>query len=207
MIDISGAAALDPLQERLCLDFANTADEHPSQPGDDFLTSYPRLVEWSVFANVLTERQGEHLLALTAGHPAEAEAALHYAVAVRESIFRVLAAAAESREPEAADLAAFNHILGKAMTYLRLNPAPGSFGWAWALQADDLEQMLWPVTWSAAELLHSHDLRHLRRCAAAECDWLFMDTSKNHSRRWCSMKDCGNRAKARAHYQRAHKTV
>ena len=64
------------------------------------------------------------------------------------------------------------------------------------------DRMLWPVTRSAAELLVSGELSRVRTCANDTCGWLFMDTSKNRSRRWCDMNDCGNRAKARRHYAR-----
>jgi predicted RNA-binding Zn ribbon-like protein len=62
--------------------------------------------------------------------------------------------------------------------------------------------MLSPVAWSVAELLMSEDLHRVRECAGPDCGWLFMDTSKNGSRRWCSMETCGNRAKARRHRER-----
>jgi hypothetical protein len=94
MIDISGAVALESLHERLCLDFANTSGEHPSRPDDEFLSSYANLVEWSVYSNVLHQDEGEHLLAIADRHPVK-QAALHYAVAVRETIYRVLSAAAD----------------------------------------------------------------------------------------------------------------
>ena len=203
MIDTRGAAAIEPLHERLCLDFVNTSGQHPSRPDDEFLTSYAHLIEWSVYSNVLNPDEGEHLLALADQHPVEAEAALHYAVAVRETIYRALSAAADGHEPEVSDMQAFNYILSKAMHFLRLASTLDEFNWAWAMNDDDLEKMLWPVIWSASELLTSHDRPYLRECAAEDCDWLFLDTSKNHSRRWCRMQGCGNRAKARAHYQRS----
>ncbi len=207
MIDTYDIQALEPLKERLCLDFTNTSGEHPSEPDDEFLTSYQNLVQWSFFAGVVSEEGAGHLLAQAEQHPLKADAALHYAVAVRETIFRVLAAAVAGRDVEAADLAAYNHILSRAMTHLRMAPTVARLGWVWSVELDDLEQMLWPVVWSAAELLTSHDLHHLRLCASDECDWLFLDTSKNHSRRWCRMKNCGNRAKARSHYQRTRQSI
>jgi predicted RNA-binding Zn ribbon-like protein len=75
-------------------------------------------------------------------------------------------------------------------------------GWA---DEDLLDSVLWPVVQATVELLTSPDAERVRICEAVlakECDWLFLDLSRNHSRRWCSMKDCGNRAKARRHYQR-----
>ncbi len=195
--------AFEPLKERLCLDFTNTADEHLSMPTNELLTSYTRLVEWSVFSKSISDEQGEVLLSLARQHPDKSDEALRFAINVRETLFRVLAAAAANRQPDTVDMQAFNEILAKAMSHLRMIPAQANFSWTCALDENDLETMIWPVVWSAAELMTSHDLHYLRECASEDCEWLFLDTSKNHSRRWCSMKQCGNRSKARTHYQRA----
>src|SRR5207302_22567 len=72
-----------------------------------------------------------------------------------------------------------------------------------AAEEETLDRMLWPVIRSAADLLVSGEAQRVRRCASETCDWLFLDTSRNHSRRWCDMSGCGNRAKARRHYARA----
>jgi predicted RNA-binding Zn ribbon-like protein len=58
-----------------------------------------------------------------------------------------------------------------------------------------------PVIQSAADLLISGNLDRLKRCSNPMCGWLYYDTSKNNSRRWCCMKTCGNRAKANKFYQ------
>ena len=203
MIDTRDIEAFSPLKERLCLDFTNTADEHPSKPDADLLTSYVRLVEWSVYSDCISSEQGETLLLLAVQHPDKAEEALRFAITVRETLFRVLEAAADNRKPDTSDMRAFNEILAKAMSHLHMTPSINNFSWTCALDENDLETMIWPVIWSAAELMTSKDLHYLRECASEDCEWLFLDTSKNHSRRWCSMKECGNRSKARSHYQRA----
>jgi predicted RNA-binding Zn ribbon-like protein len=202
MIDTKEIEAFAPLKERLCLDFINTADEHLAEPVNELLTSYVRLVEWSVYLNAVSEEQAKILLSLAEQHPDRADEALHFAINVREALFRVLRAAADNRQPEPAEMQAFNGILAKAMSHLHMTTAPDNFSWTCALDENDLETMIWPVVWSAAELMTSRDLHYLRECASEDCEWLFLDTSKNHSRRWCSMKECGNRSKARTHYQR-----
>ena len=193
------------LRERLCLDFVNTSDNHPSQAGDEFLKCYAALVEWAAYVGAVPQAHADSLIAGAEAHPDKAEAALKNAVAVRDTIYRVLSAAAAHQHPQPVDMQAFNHMLSKAMTHLRLSTVDVHFEWTYTQSDADLEAMLWPVLWSASELLTSHDLRFLRECASDDCSWLFMDTSKNHSRRWCSMTQCGNRAKARTHYHRARK--
>jgi predicted RNA-binding Zn ribbon-like protein len=72
----------------------------------------------------------------------------------------------------------------------------------WTSATDGLEQILFAVLTSAAELLASDRLKRIRECASADCTWLFIDMSRNRTRRWCDMKGCGNRMKARRHYRR-----
>ena len=73
---------------------------------------------------------------------------------------------------------------------------------AWPGFAEELESLIWPVAKSAADLLTSERLERVRECAGGTCGWLFIDASKNHSRRWCDMRDCGNAAKAKRHYHK-----
>jgi predicted RNA-binding Zn ribbon-like protein len=80
------------------------------------------------------------------------------------------------------------------------------FTWGWDKQSDALDRMLWPVARSAADLLTSDHLNRVHQCGGKDCTWLFVDTSRNHSRQWCDMGDCGNRAKARRFYQRTRGT-
>ena len=90
----------------------------------------------------------------------------------------------------------------QALARLEVVPTADTFNWSWAAGQDDLDYMLWPVVRTAADLLTSDDLLRVRECARTGCDWLFVDLSKNHSRRWCSMNMCGSRVKARRYYQR-----
>jgi len=80
-----------------------------------------------------------------------------------------------------------------------------ALGWTWAGPATAWDRVLGPVARSAADLLTSPEVPQLRECASGTCSWLFVDRSRTHRRRWCDMKVCGNRAKARRHYQRQKK--
>lgn len=105
------------------------------------------------------------------------------------------------RHPPAADLARLNRVLAVAPAGLKLVRSKGRY--AWRAKTDALDGLLAPIIWSAAELLASEQLARVKSCGAADCGWLFLDLSRNGSRRWCSMDDCGNRAKARRHYARS----
>jgi predicted RNA-binding Zn ribbon-like protein len=109
---------------------------------------------------------------------------------------------ASGQMPLPADLATLNGLLSRILPHLQLIPSGEGFTWGWARSKTDLEQVFWPVVYAAAELLTSEKLARLGQCAGQDCGWLFLDTSRNHSRRWCEMQHCGNRVKARRHYRR-----
>ncbi len=191
-----------PMRHQLCLDFANSLDHrltgHPIEP----LTSYADLVSWSQQHGLLTEPQEAQLRQAAARHPDAAAAVLARAIALREAIYRMFSAVAAGRLPEPADLATLNAVLSKALGALHILGAASGFAWAWKAEDIALDRMLWPVALSAAQLLTSDARSIVRECAATDCGWLFLDTTRNGSRRWCDMRVCGNRAKARRHYER-----
>ena len=186
----------------LCLDFANTVDDRTEIHPQELLNSYNDLVSWSEQAQVLTEQEAQRLLEKAARHPSEAFRVLQQAVAIREAIFRIFKAVAEDESPEDEDLVLLSVAVADAQKHARIVPKENGFRWDWATKAGELDCMLWPVVRSAADFLTSDDLDTVRVCASDTCNWLFLDTSKNHSRRWCNMKSCGNREKARRFYSR-----
>jgi predicted RNA-binding Zn ribbon-like protein len=198
---------------RLCLDFCNTVGDHGGATPSEHLRAYGDLVAWGRQLGVLDGAAAAGLLARAAAGGAAAGAALGQAHALREALFRVFVAALEGGSPARADLGALQRALGEAWRHRRLAPgaAPGGAGgqrgapgyaWTWEGMGERLDGPLWPVVQSAAELLTSPDLARLRRCAAAPCGWLFLDRSRNRSRRWCAMEACGNQAKTRRHLER-----
>ena len=203
MVDaVTKASVLSLRGGRLCLDFANTADWHASNLPVEHLTSYAELVAWGLHVGTLTKRQGQRLLAEATDRPLAATAVLERAIVLRDAVYRLFSAVSRGLEPQAADLAVLNAELSKTLGHSRLVPTGEGFAWDWSGGEDALDRMLWPVVHDAADLLTSRELDRVGQCADDRCGWLFLDTSRNRSRRWCSMEDCGNRAKARRHYQR-----
>jgi predicted RNA-binding Zn ribbon-like protein len=171
------------------------------------LNDYPNLVSWAQGKGVISEGEVQHLVRKAEIHPAQASAVLNQAITLRETIYRIFSAVAAGRSPETADLAALNVALSQGMAHLRIIHTPEGFVWDWDGGEDALDQMLWPVVRSAVDLLTSKELERVGECAGDRgCGWLFLDMSRNHSRRWCSMELCGNRAKVRRHYQRQSAT-
>ena len=189
----------------LCLDFANTVSERDTVAPVDHLRRYADLVSWARQAGLIDERRAAELVRRGEARPAEAGTALAEAVALREALFRVFTAVAAGGAPAADDLAAVNRRLPRALARQRIAPSASGFAWTWSDATgapDALDSMLDPVLRSAADLLTGGELGALRECASDACRWLFLDRSRNQSRRWCDMKVCGNRAKARRHYRR-----
>jgi predicted RNA-binding Zn ribbon-like protein len=191
---------------RLCLDFANTADWHASDQPEERLNSYANLVSWSEQVGILTKDEAQQLLREAAHRPNDAATVLDRAIAFREAIFRIFSAVTAGDSPEEADLAILNEVLSAALGRLHIVLTSDGFGWEWTDEKHKLERMLWPVAQSAVDLLTSEELMRVGQCADERCGWLFMDMSRNRSRRWCDMRDCGNRAKARRHYERKRST-
>ena len=186
----------------LCLDFANTLEDRPSEHPQELLTSYSDLVSWGQQADILEDQEAQQLLKEAAHRPAEASIVLRRAVALREAIYWLFERVAQGASAEGDALVLLNAAIADTMTHAQVVPGAAGFTWGWSVNEGDLDRMLWPVVRSAADLLTSDELDIVRVCASDECNWLFLDTSKNHSRRWCDMKSCGNRAKARRHYSR-----
>jgi len=186
----------------LCLDFANTLDDRTDVHPQELLNSYNDLVLWSQQADVLTEKEARRLLEKAARSLSEASRVLQRAVAIWEAIFRIFKAIAEDESPEDEDLITLSAMVAEAQKHAQIVPNTNGFRWDWTDKRSDLDCMLWPVVRTAADFLTSDDLETVRVCASDSCDLLFIDTSKNHSRRWCNMKSCGNREKARRFYTR-----
>lgn len=203
----AGPAILNLETGQLCLDFANTANWHASDHPEEELNSYFDLIAWAQRVGLVSDAEVARLLDVAARRPAEAGAVLERAIALREAIYHIFSARAQDLQPTTNDLAALNAALDDALSHLHLAPGAAHFDWQWIDQEGRLDGLLWPVALSAARLLASDELERVGECADDRgCGYLFFDTSRNHSRRWCEMKDCGNRAKARRHYRRLKDT-
>jgi predicted RNA-binding Zn ribbon-like protein len=201
MIAENPLAGLNLIGGRLSLEFVNTVDTHDTCI-DEKLTDYASLVWWALHVGILDEAAAVPLFARAEADSGAAAAVFTRAIELREAIYRLFAKAQSGGAADDADLAVFNRELSCALGWLRVRAEEGAFAWGWEEPAE-LDRVLWPVVRDAAELLVSGDLRRVGRCCGENCDWLYLDTSRNRSRRWCDMQSCGNRAKARRHYARS----
>jgi predicted RNA-binding Zn ribbon-like protein len=185
---------------RLCLDFANTVGPRVDVEGEqahDFLGGYAHLVQWAGHAGILGAEDASRLLAAAARAPAAAQSTFEAAIGLREAIYRSFSAIAHGAAPDPADLGGMQRAYAEAMAHARIRPQGSGLAWAWA-GGDDLGRVWWPVARSAVELAVAGPLQRVKQCPLPDgCAWLFLDSTKNGSRRWCSMEECGGQAKAR----------
>jgi predicted RNA-binding Zn ribbon-like protein len=186
----------------LCLDIANTTGRRLEPDGEEALRDYEDLAAWAEHAGALDGKERRSLLRAANAEPKKAAAVHRRAIALREAIYRIFSTVAARRAPERADIALLNESVRDAYRHLCLAPAAGGCAWEWCDAEGEMDLPLWKVARSAADLLVSPEIERVRECAGEKCDWLFLDASRNQSRRWCDMAACGNRAKAQRNYAR-----
>jgi predicted RNA-binding Zn ribbon-like protein len=202
---------------RLCLDFVNTVAgwvsggrrrgrEYADTGLRDKLLRYGDLLAWAECAGAVTKNQSRRLGRRAASDPRAAASALASAAELRGALYRIFKSVVENWTPRPADMEVLERELSAARAHQRLARVSGAFVWTWEDSDRELERVLWPVAGSAAELLTSNDLAMIRQCGGEECGWMFLDTSRNHTRHWCNMKECGNRAKVRRFRQRVRRS-
>ena len=187
----------------LALDFTNTMGGKRGGIARENLHTYGVVVSWGLQAGLINDALAKALLKEAARNPEQANLVLTRGIELREAIYRIFAALLESQSPSAGDIELLNRELASGLSRLRITAANDKsehFEWSWMKDEKGLDQILAPIARAAAELLTSHrELHQVRQCGGGNCGWLFLDSSKNHSRRWCDMRDCGNRAKVRRH--------
>lgn len=197
--------ALDTLEiigGALCLNFANTVNSR-LETEHDYLLTYPDLTGWAGRLTVFSGAQLAHLDAAADQDPRQANQVLREAVELRELLYRLFASTAHQTEPRREDLDAFVQWWGEAVAHGQLSRGKDGYTLEWSA-AQDLKAPLWPIVHSAGNLLLSSELAQVKECPG--CGWLFLDTSKNRSRRWCSMNTCGVSDKMRRYYRKSQQS-
>lgn len=190
----------------LCLDFSNTLGMHASEQTQEFLRSYFDLAEWSQYNGIIDDDEERRLLLESERNPIEAERALRLAIELREIIFQIFSSIARKTSPHKKELAKLNQKISQMMRHSKFKFTKSGVVWDMKGREDSLDGMLNSIIQSAFMLLISNELDRIKICEDERgCGWLFFDHSKNRSRRWCDMADCGNLAKQKRFYGRRHK--
>lgn len=189
------------------LNFVNSLDNRFREDGpNEMLASYADLLRFLEESGLLTRQQmrvlGKSITPETAAPVLEATREL------REATAAVFYGSLEGKRPQQRDLELLERYFMSAGRHreLQLREEPPGLTWSWGRNESAPELPVWILALSVSEILLSPDMARVRTCAVDTCRWLFLDTSKNHKRRWCNMKVCGNRMKARRFQARRDQT-
>ena len=200
--EASRAGSLPLIGRDLALDFANTSSGRGTPTHCEHLLRAEHVIAWARHARVLTAADCECVLRKLSRGQRSARKFLTSAVALRDLVYSIAAAIAAKREPEQDLVRRLTRIHGRCIARARLLPMAGGFVWAWDASEAPLEATLGPIALSALTLLTQVEFSRIRQCEGDACGWLFFDTTKNKSRRWCEMEVCGNRARQRRFHAR-----
>ena len=201
------AAAFDRCGGHPALDFVNSLDNRFGGRGRvEGLESFGDLLRFTR-ETALLDAQRALQVARTVT-PEAAVRALRAGRALREALAETLYAMVDARPPPAAGLETLEHYFHAADRHRELRWQPDIAGraalaWSWRLDEGKAELPVWALALAARDLMLGPEIKRMCACEAETCRWLFLDTSRNHTRRWCKMRVCGNRMKARR-YQVRH---
>ncbi|CAN5639063.1 CGNR zinc finger domain-containing protein [soil metagenome] len=184
------------------LDFANTLDDRNAPEPTEGIPDYQALLAFAFASGLIDETACDRLAAEAAKRPYEAVAIHASALALREAIYEVAAALVEGISPATPHLNVINRAAAGALAAGELVYEGEGFRWRWDGAEQAFERPTWSIADAAIRLLTQADLSRLRICAADDCGWVFLDETRNRSRKWCDMNTCGNRAKVARYRQR-----
>ncbi len=188
---------------KLCLDYINTVYDRLEEPLNDYLKSVNDLIQWSFMAKLIDSDTMKTLKQNAPGKTEKADAFFTEAIRLREILYAVfLSIARDERIPDR-DLDDFNKLLSIYFPHLKIIHSRSGYNEGWDYPPGSLYLISAPILKDAYDLLLSGKQNRIRECP--NCGWLFYDSSKNGSRRWCSMTTCGSNVKALSWYHK-HKT-
>jgi predicted RNA-binding Zn ribbon-like protein len=195
------------VSDELSIQFVNTVAWRLRDRGEERLPSSEALLDWFRVVGLVTPSYSARLQAHWRKHPAEAESLYKEAIVLREAVYQLFRARLAAQRFFESHVKILNATLRASAPGLRVTSAGSLVVWSPTFQHTSPADLLKPIAWSAADLLTGPRAQKIRQCQDDRgCGWLFIDESRAQNRRWCSMGDCGNRAKARRHYLR-HKSL
>ncbi len=201
----SRAGSLALVGGDLAFDFANTSSGRGWPNRQEHLRSAQTVVDWAEHAKMLGPADAEWLRAAVSADRSLARRVLRRALALRENIYAIAVEVTAGRPAPLAGVEALARTHAACLACAKLSPFEGRYVWSWTPTENAAEAVLGPIALSALTILTQGDLSRIKQCQGEKCGWLFFDTTKNKSRRWCEMEICGNRAKQRRHSARARR--
>ena len=199
---------------RLCLDFVNSVGERKEleekpYPENiivkDKLENFNDFITWGREIGIITEAERKYLLKLSSSEKKETEITFKKAIELRESLFKIIYDVINNKEPHEKMILTLNREYSVANENRMLVYMNNKIEWQFSKDPLKPDYLIWVIAESAVKLLSSDLISRVKICAGDDCGWLFLDTSKNKSRHWCDMKDCGNVAKVRRFRKKQNK--
>ncbi len=188
---------------RLCLDLANTVEQRWGGAPVDALCDADAVARWGYHSGAVSEAERDDLAVRLRSEPHDGETALSRTIELRELAYSTLADIAATGGPPAPLPTELEGIIHETLRRAHLRWEGARM--VWTIDEPTIHLVSDRAALDLLDLLTSSALAEVRQCpGCGDCGWLFLDTSKNHTRRWCSMEGCGSRAKMRRHYQRVH---
>jgi predicted RNA-binding Zn ribbon-like protein len=191
----SRAGVLTLLGGTLAFDFANTSSGRGWPSHLEHLHAAQDVADWAEHVKLLSPADAVWLRGALTSDPALADLLLRRALSTREDIHAICAEIATGRPVPSLRLDSLARAHAANLAHARLVDENGRYVWSWEPRQWPVEALLGPIVLSALTTLTQGDLARLKRCQNEKCGWVFFDTTKNRSRRWCEMEICGNRAK------------
>jgi len=186
----------------LSLNFVNTVEYRNEEFTVDFLHHYLDLITWAHFADAVGDSQKEILLGLRQEKSNEAKQIYNEAIQLRDAMYEYIINLINREKVHPASIQIINQWISRAFSNLELRLVDRNLVLDWNADNFGLESVLWPIIKSFVDLVTLTNSQRIKQCS--NCGWVFVDNSKNSSRRWCSMEICGNRVKARRFAKKAH---
>jgi predicted RNA-binding Zn ribbon-like protein len=200
----SRAGVLALVGGELALDFTNTSSGRGSSDHKEHLQRPLHIAQWVGRARLLSTEDAVWLASEVETDKNLGARLLREALALREDIYELGAELASGRTAPRDRIDNLTRTHAGALAQARLMPIDGNFGWAWSVQDTPVAAVVGPIALSALTLLQQADLARVKQCEGHACGWLFFDSTKNKSRRWCEMSVCGNRAKQKRFGAKVH---
>ncbi|MGB5818817.1 MAG: CGNR zinc finger domain-containing protein [Saonia sp.] len=187
----------------LCFDFANTVSWRNRENPHEWLNSFENLSIWCQLVGILDEYQSKQLIDHLTDTEKTASQVLLPLYELREAIFRIFTSIADNEDPLEKDIAYLNDFSKEKIQKQKVVYNKGEFTLVRSKKRSSFDKILHEIYDSVIYVMTHIDLTRIKKCTS--CEWLFHDISRNRSRRWCVMEDCGNRNKVNSFNKRQRK--
>ena len=177
----------------LCFDFSNTISYRNRPHPHEWLDTIENLVTWSQIVKVLDPSDARLLLEDLSQDKKQACAKIIFLRELREVVFRLFSSIVDNEHPLKTDLNFLNNLAQERIGWREIKFEDGVFNFSHNKELSCFERVVHSIYSSTIHALTQLDMKRIKKCSS--CDWLFYDSSKNLSRKWCVMEDCGNRDK------------